>query len=179
MAKALFQIPEDLELFSMPELDQILHCARGKRNELIRAGEIEVITVAGKQMAKGRSVRGYIARCSNKPSGRSLCAKQLNAAGKGFPRRLGHELAGASANGRWKNTGSSDDARNPNEHQHEEPKQKEETDTMHKNIDIALAGRRRVPSKGFLLWLPQKTRPDPLPWIEPQTSLDDLTNAAL
>lgn len=78
MAKTLFHIPADIELFSMQELDRILHCARTKRDELIRAGEITVVTVAGKRLAKGRSVRAYLDNCDSKPSGRSLSAQALN-----------------------------------------------------------------------------------------------------
>jgi hypothetical protein len=73
-----FQIPEDLELFSMDELRIILHVAKTKRDALIRDGEFEIITVAGKRMARGRSVRAFLKRCDNTPSGRSLSAQKLN-----------------------------------------------------------------------------------------------------
>ncbi|TPW00267.1 MAG: hypothetical protein USCAAHI_00288 [Beijerinckiaceae bacterium] len=79
-ASAPFDVPLHLELFTQSEADQILRCRKGKRMELIRAGKLVVVDVAGKKLITGRSIRAYLSECAAnpRPSGRSLSARQLN-----------------------------------------------------------------------------------------------------
>ena len=71
-------VPADLEFFTQLETQAVLRC---QLKELIDLGKLVKVNIGGHWLITGGSVRGYIAECAAnpRPSGRSLCAKALNA----------------------------------------------------------------------------------------------------